>query len=289
MLGSLKSYLLLVCTWLLIAGLIVSLWLIHGLNPPIALLILLVIVALIPLAERLKIGDWFDFTRKVDNLGKELSSTKTEVREIKNVVMSNIQRQQQFNISLANEKVAQAFAAEFVVREPEEQHLPSSIQKEGLVGEDTFFSEKMSSTDRQRFFFIDAADQLIAQATPLMQILYFASLAKQEQKRPEAKQVLGKDMISLLEELQRDWDDVYASNVSTCQQYLEYIKTLIKLREDVSETNVEPPPVGEGAKIMKDAKYAITYFSGFISMGCGILFAPSIIWENREKPSGSRD
>ena len=292
MLRLLKSYSLLVCTWLLIAGLIVSLWLIHGLNPPIALLILLVIVALIPLAERLKIGDWFDFTKKVDNLSKEVSSTKTEVREIRNVVMSNIQRQQQFNVSLANEKTAQAFAAEFVVREPELQHQPSGIQKEGLVGKDTFFSDKMSSADRQRFFFIDAADQLITRATSLMQILYYASLAKQEQKRPEAKQVLRKDMIPLLEELQRDWDDMYAldaGDTSTCQQNLEYIKTLIKLREDVNEANVEPPPVGEGKKILKDARRAIGYFHGFITMGYAIQFAPRIVLESIEKPSGSRD
>lgn len=287
MLRLLKSYSLLVCTWLFIVGLIVFLWVIHGLNPPVALLILLVIVALIPLAERLKIGDWLDFTRKVDNLSKEVSSTKTEVREIRDVVFSNIQRQQQFNVSLANEKAAQAFAAAFVVREPEDQ--PSSIQKEGLVDEDTFFSEKMSSTDRQRFFFIEAADPLIAQATPLMQILYYAGLAKQEQKIPETEQVLGKDMISLLEELQRDWDNMYASNVSTSQQYLEHIRTLIKLREDVNEANVEPPPVEEGEKILKEARIARWYFAGFISSLFATLIAPSVMWEAREKPSGSRD
>lgn len=289
MLRLLKSYSLLACTWLFIAGLIVFLWTMHGLNPPIALLILLVIVALIPLAERLKIGDWFDFTRKVDNLNKRVSSTQEEVREIKDVVMSNIQRQQQFNISLANENAAQAFAAEFVRSEPKVQYEPSSIQKEGLVGEDTFFSEKMSSTDRQRFFFIDAADKLIAKATPLMQILYVASLAKREQKRPEAKQVLRKDMISLLEELQVDWDNVYAYKTSRNQRRLECIKTLIKLREDVYAGNVEPPPIEEGEKILRDASHAIGLFHGFIAGGFGILFAPSIVLKSRQKPSGSRD
>lgn len=280
MLRLLKSYSLLVCTWLFIAGLIVFLLVIHGLNPPIALLIPLVIVALVPLAERLKIGDWFDFTRKVDNLSKELSSTKSEVREIKNMVMSvrsNVQGQQQVNISLVGEKGGQAFAAEQVMlRKPEEQHLPSSIQKEGLVGEDTFF-------------FIDAADQLIAQATPLMRILYSTLLAKQKQKRPETEQILDKDMISLLEELHRDWDDVYASNTSTSQQYLEHIKTLIKLREDVNEANVEPPSVEEGGKILGDATYATWYFAGFISAIFEASIAPSMIRETRKKPSGSRD
>lgn len=290
MLRLLKSYSLLVCTWLFIAGLIVFLWVIHGLNPPIALLILLVIVALIPLAERLKVGDWFDFTRKVDNLSKEVTSTKNEVREIKNMVMSvmsNVQGQQQFNISLVSEEAAQAFAAVFVVREPEDQ--PSSIQKKGLVAEDAFFSDKMSSTDRQRFLFIAAADHLIAQATLLMQILYCAMLTKQKHKEPKAEQVLGKDMISLLEELQRDWDNVYAANVSTSRQYLEHIKTLIKLREDVSKTSVEPPPVEERKKILKGAWHAIIYFHGFIAAGFTVAHNPSIIWEAREKPSGSRD
>jgi len=71
-----KSYILLVCTWLLFFGLTIYLRFIKGLDPSIALLILLVIVALIPLAERLKIGDWFDFTRKVEGLSKEVSSIK---------------------------------------------------------------------------------------------------------------------------------------------------------------------------------------------------------------------
>lgn len=278
MLRSLKSYLLLVCTWLFIAGLIVVLWVIHGLNPPIALLIPLVIVALVPLAERLKIGDWFDFTRKVDSLSKEVTSTKSEVREIKNMVTSvrsSIQGQQQVNISLVSEKGGQDFA-ERMMRKTEEQHLPSSIQKEGLVGGDTFF-------------FIYAADKLIAEATPLMQILYDSMLTKQKHKEPETEQVLGKDMIFVLEELQRDWDDVYASNPSKCRQNLEYIKTLIKLREDVSEGNVEPPSVEEWKKILRDASHATGYFHGFITAGFTISHNPWIIWEARKKPSGSRD
>lgn len=277
MLRLLKSYSLLVCTWLFIAGLIVFLWVIHGLNPPIALLILLVIVALIPLAERLKIGDWFDFTRKVDNLSKKVSSTQEEVREIKNVVMSvksNIQGQQQVNISLVSEKGGQDFA-ERMVRKPEEQHLPSSIQKEGLVGEDTFF-------------FIYAADQLIAQATPLMRILYASMLTKQKHKEPETEQILGKDMISLLEELQRDWHDISTTRASRFQQSLEYIKTLIKLREDVSKTNVEPPPVGEREMILKEAMIATGYFNGFIAAGFTAIHNPWTIWEDRERRKTKR-
>lgn len=289
MIKSLKSYILLVCTWLLIVGSIVYLWLVHGQEPRIALWVVLAIIALIPLAERLKVGNWFDFTRKVDSLSKEVSSTQREVREIKNVLISNIQGQQQFNISLANKEAAQAFA-ELIPLKPKVQYPPSSIQKEGLVGEDTFFSEKMSPTDRQRFLFIDAADQVIARATPLMHILYAAKIAKQEHRTPNWKQIPDKNMISITEELQHNWSDVLpmdSDETNKFKQYLESIKTLIKLREDVYEMDIEPPSPQEGGNLIQDASYAAAYFAGYIAAGFSVLFLPSLIIESRERSSES--
>lgn len=268
-----KPYILLVCTWLLFLGLIIYLRFIKGLEPPTALLILLVIVALIPLAERLKIGDWFDFTRKVEGLGKEVSSTKKELSEIRNMLTVNIRGQQQFNISLQNEETARAFAESMSLKS-EAQYPPSTTQED----EDAFFSEKTSPADKQRFFFIKVADEAIASAKPILDVLYDARLTKQQKDvSPRKKQFLGKDLLSIIEELQTDWSDTFDVGKDKAPKYLESIRTLIKVRHDVAETTIDPPSVEEGRRLLRDASYAIGYFSGMISAGFStflIMFWP---------------
>jgi len=284
MVKPLKSDILLVCTWLLFLGLVIYFWLIKGLEPPTVLLVLLVIIALIPLAERLKIGNWFDFTRKVGDLSKEVSSTQKRISQIENVLISNIQGQQQFNISLlANEEVAEAIAELIRVKSG-----PSTtMEKISSAGEDTFFSEKMSPTDRLRFLFIDAADEELARVTPLIYILYYAKLAQQEHRRPKAQQVLDRDVISIIEELQQNWYEVFRIPVAQVKQYLENIKSLFRLREDVDKMKTEPPPVEEGKRLIEDVHYAASYLLGMISMGFTIVYLPSLLLEGKETSSES--
>jgi hypothetical protein len=258
-----KSYILLVCTWLLFLGLIIYLRFIRGLEPPTALLILLVIVALIPLAERLKIGDWFDFTRKVESLGKEVSSTKKELREIRNMLTVNIRGQQQFNISLQNEEAARAFA-ESMSLTTEAQYPPSSTQED----EDAFFSKKMGPIDRQRFFFIKVADEAIASAKPILEVIYDARVTKQQKDvLPRRKQALDKDLISIIEELQTDWSDTIAFGKDKAPKCLESIKTLITVRHDVAERTIDPPSVKKARQLLRDVGYASGYFYGLVEGG----------------------
>jgi len=263
-----KSYILLVCTWLLFLGLTLYLRLGKELQPPTVLLIFLVIVALIPLAERLKIGDWFDFTRRVESLGKEVSSTKKELSEIRNMLTVNIRGQQQLNISLQNEEAARAFA-ESMSLTTEAQYPPSSTQKD----EDAFFSKKITPIDRQRFLFAEAADKAIASAEPILKILYDARLPKlQEGVWPRKERNLGEDLLSVIEELQTDWSDTIVVRKDKAPKYLESIKTLIKVRHDVTETTIDPPSVEEAKQLLRDAGYAIGYLSGMICAGfCAFL------------------
>jgi hypothetical protein len=262
-----KSYILLVCTWLLFGGLIIYLRFVKGLEPPTALLILLVIVALIPLAGRLKIGDWFDFTRKVEGLSKEVSSTKKELREIRNMLTVNIRGQQQFNISLQNEETARAFAESMSLKS-EAQYPPSSTQED----EDAFFSEKMSPIDKQRFFFIKVVDEAIASAKPILEILYDARLAKQQKDvLPQRKWARDKDLLSIIEELQTDWSDTIAVAKDEAPKYLESIKTLITVRHDVAEMTKNPPSVKEVRQLLRDAGYARGYLFGILVAGFGFF------------------
>jgi len=262
-----KPYILLVCTWLLFLGLIIYLRFIKGLEPPTALLVLLVIVAIIPLADRLKIGNWFDFTRKVESLNREVSSTKKELSEIKNMLTVNIRGQQQFNISLINEEAARAFG-ETMARTFEAEYPPSGTQEE----EDAFFSKKMSPIDRQRFFFTEAADRIIDSAEPILNILYEARLSKQQKGvSPRKKRIFGEDLLSAIEELQTDWSDTINVGKDNAPKYLESIKTLIKVRHDVAETTMAPPSVEEAKQLLIDAGSAVWYFSGMITVGFSVF------------------
>ena len=187
----------------------------------------------------------------------------------------NIRGQQQFNISLQNEEAARAFA-ESMSLTTEAQYPPSSTQED----EDAFFSKKMGPIDRQRFFFIKVADEAIASAKPILDVLYDARLPKQQKDvSPRKKQFLGKDLLSIIEELQTDWSDTIDVGKANAPKYLESIKTLIKVRHDVAEATIDPPSVEEGKRLLRDAGYAIGYFSGMISAGFSAFLM--VFWPNR--------
>jgi len=126
----------------------------------------------------------------------------------------------------------------------------------------------MSPIDRRRFFFIQVADETIASAKPVLEVLYYARLTKQQKDvSPRKKRFLGKDLLSIIEELQTDWSDTIDVGKDNAPKYLESIETLIKVRHDVAETTIDTPSVEEGRRLLRDAGYAIGYFSGMISAG----------------------
>jgi hypothetical protein len=278
------SYILLICTWLLVAVSIVYFWVKNGSEPPVALWVVLGIIALIPLAERLKIGDWIDFTRKMGKLNKEIADTQKEVREVNNRLntwMASVQSQQQFNIGLQGEEAARVLAD--YISSARKVSYPPSLEEITSSDEDEFFSKKMSPTDKQRFYFVETADKAIAQADPIIRIFYFAKVAKQEHKTPDAEQILDKEMTAVLQELQDDWKHIFAIASDKVERYLESIKTLIRFREEVYEGKREPPSTEEGQKLIQDAYDAIGYFSGMISAGYAVWFAPWILKDTEKR------
>jgi len=279
------SYILLVFTWVFIVVSLVYFWLRHGLEPPVALWVALVIVALIPLAERLKIGNWFDFTKKVENLGKEISSTQKEVHQVSsrlNAFIANVQSQQQFNVGLYTKQAAKAFAE--ATSSAHKVSYPPVLEEIRSVGEDSFFSEKMSLIDRNRFFFVSAVDEALASVTPLIRTLYAAVIAVREKKLANAESVYSKTIISLLEELPDyikelstvaggEPDDIIFDKL---QKYSRDIKTVIELRENVRKRSSEPPPVEDGRKLIGEVKEAEAYLEGVISTLVAVLFVPEM-------------
>jgi len=285
----LKSDILLVCTWLFLLGLVIYFGPIKGLEPPTVPLVLLVIIVLIPLAERLKIGNWFDFTRKVENLGKEVSSTQEEVRGLHSLLsasLMNIQGQQQFNISLPSEKVARGFAESM----SRTRYPNGSVKMIDSVGEDAFFSGKVSPTDRRRFTIMNAAQLAIASARPVVMILYDAKLAKQEHKIRDLPASCDKDIVSIIEDLQRDWGNTFGTPRDTTtkvQEHLESIKTLSRLYEDLDKKNTEPPPIEEWSKLIAAGNEAAGYLAGYTSSSLSTVYLRLQILQSGERSSES--
>lgn len=275
-----SRYILLVCTWLFVAATIVYLWVRHGLEPPAVLWFVLIVIALIPLAERLRIGNWIDFTRKVGKLGKELSCAQKEMKEISNRVdtlVTNLQSQQQFNVSLLSEEAARAFAQSFSLS-GKADYPTDRVRKMSSADEDAFFSDKMSPTDRERFFFAEAADNVIASATPLLRIMYYAKMTRQKKKRVTAKVVLSKTASSMIEELQQDSETlIQGEGGNRLGDYLQVIGNLIKLNGDVYEMNVDPPSLAEWRKIRRDVGEALSFIEGMIAMSAAFALAPGVV------------
>lgn len=285
----LKSDILLVCTWLFLLGLVIYFGPIKGLEPPTVPLVLLVIIALIPLAERLKIGNWFDFTRKVENLSKEVSSTQEEVRGLHSLLsasMMNIQGQQQFNISLPSEKAVRAFTESM----SRMQYPNGSMKVIDSVGEDAFFSGKVSPTDRRRFTLMNVAQLAIASARPVVMMLYDATLTKQEHKIRDLPPSSDKDLVSIIEELQRDWGNTFGTSkdsTTKIQEHLESIKTLFRLYEDLDKKNIEPTPIEEWSKLIAAANEAAGYLAGYTSAILSTVYLHLQILQSGERSSES--
>lgn len=279
-------YVLLACTWIFLLVSLVFLWIRHGLAPPIALWFLLAAIALIPLAQRLKVGSWFDFTGKVDNLSKEVSSTQKEVQEVRSrldVFISNVQSQQLTNIALPTEEAARAFVESMLSAQKARHLVVPRTKKISSAGEDTFFSEKMSPTDRQRFFFVSAADEAVASADPMIRTFYAGMILRDEKKLAPADQAYGKTLVAVIEELPTYIKKTFERPNGAIDEvgnallrYLQSVRTLIERVDNVQKESVEPPSVEEGRELVRGVQEAVAYFSGVMSVLIGVLFVPEM-------------
>jgi hypothetical protein len=281
-----RGYILLICTWLLIAASIIYLWVRNGLEPPVALWVILIFVALVPLAGRLKIANLIDFTKKVEKLGNEVTSVKREVSTLTNRVdmfISSVQSQQQFNVSLVNEKAARSFA-DVIARKSKANYPPSSLRSVGEEGEgDVFLPKKVNKKEELRLFFLEAADQAISAVSPIIRILYSAKLAKQEGKMPEAKQVLDKSIESATQELLRDNAVLFGTTGNLAEQTKRHFQAIIRLisfRQDVYQNRSESPTIADGRKMLEDADYAAGYLLGAVSSLVDVFFTSDAIMRN---------
>ncbi len=254
-------YVLLGATWVFLLVIVLHLWLIRGGDPPIPLIVILAVLSLIPLAARLKIGNWLDFTKRLEHLNTEVSSTKEQIRQVSSqltsisnlvhIIVTSKQSQQQFNISLATEEAANAFASATV---PSAKRLypPSEVETTG-------------DTSIMRLYFLWAADKALALAIPSLWALRSVKIAFDERRLTKAEETLGEKRTSIIEKLPNLELPLDVKKNKALRGHLRAIQTLYKLREDVDSGSAEPPPPKKGRKLLEAVHMAGTYLAGAVS------------------------
>lgn len=278
------GYVLLIITWLFVLSYMVYPWIKFGSDPAPWLWVILIALAIVSFANRLKIGNWFDFSRKVKNLKEDISSIKSDIVKINNRMdLSNVQNQQQINVSLASEEAAKAFASRFAQR-PRLQTKAANFMKVGRKG--YCVVEGMDPADVKRFNFLQAVENMINSVEPLIYILYALTIAKREKKSPEAKSVFSKPLPEVIHELQDEnagLVKIIPNDVAAkLKHILQTITNLYTLWEDIIEMNTELPDESKRTEILREADQATGYLSGLITAFAELFITADAIFRNGE-------
>lgn len=251
-----RRYILLALTWCLVSASIIYLWVTDGTPPHVALWAILVVISLIPIAGRLKIGNWFEFRKKPDSEDKGILTEQERIVNIGNL-----------NIELSNEDAARAFA---------ERILPES------KGEQFPLTETLTEEDKEVITFIYNADKAMASLLPLLRIMYLNMLIEIEKIPAQPKKladrmsnIVNMDTLSLITEFKKNAPKILKFKDSRKQfkELLEPVETLLKLRKAIDDGKASPPPEEEAKKLVKKVHYASGFLSGIVSQGLAILFS----------------
>jgi hypothetical protein len=253
---TLLSYALLGATWIVIVTIIVYLWVAKALEPPFWSFIILLVTAVVPLAERLRIGNWFDFTRKVDKLTQEVNTNKKDIQQLgtqlTNILTQlqnvNVTRQAQLQIiaNLTDPETAKAFAGAIV---PPSQ-LPYPPQQ----------AEALIYKDPNVIYFLAIADANIASADWPLRLCYAYFFRLTENRSATGQELIDVPLISIIEKLRAYLPRVGAMNPDlhkNLSQGIDSLARLIALRQDVANSKAQVPAVGEGLKLMSESRSAI--------------------------------
>ena len=237
-------YILLAFAWLLVLASIVYFWAKYDAQPPVALWVIFAILTLIPFADILKIGNWFEFRRKSNKNDKVTSNIQDKIINIANL-----------NVQITSEDAAQAFTKSL---------FPES-------------KEELTEENKHLIEFIYNADQAIASIVPLLQIWYgFVEI--KVKNRPATPKQLAKathaDNLSLVKTVKEHAPKILGNkNINTkFQDLLESVERLIILRKAIDDSTTSPPPVEEAKKIVLDVYQASNYLAGMTSAAVAVLF-----------------
>jgi hypothetical protein len=247
-------YALLLFTWLAVLAVIVYFWIVDGSSPSVWLWIILAALSVIPLADRLKVGSWFDFRKKGKDNDKEIHELQERVTNIGNI-----------NVQLQSQEAARAFA-ESMFSKP----VPNELETAGELTEE----------HKELITFIYNADKALAIVQPLVEVLYvtvLGELGKQvvgsEEWDKTASKVLGMSLLSMIAELKVNAHKVFnfKDGEKKFKALFEPVESLIRIREDIDKTDAKPPSREEAIKLVGKVFYASGFLTGMFTAGMSAL------------------
>lgn len=263
-------YALLVAAWLLLLSLILHSWLARDEDAPVAIIALLAAISLIPLAARIRIGNWFDFTKKVDNLETELNAAKQNISQLSaqlttlsadvHSAMLTTQAQQQIVANLPDPETAKAFAQSLTPPAEKLYPPPGARDARRKSGNVTYF--------------LWAADEIIASAKPSLQAYYLFAI-----NMLEGTSILGSPQVhqpteSMIHEMRRICtEDKRPIPIlrDEALPHLDALERLISLRQSVATGDEDAPSIQEGRIILSEAAKAAGFFGGAVAANADIF------------------
>jgi hypothetical protein len=259
------TYALLVATWIFFLVIIVYLWVAKELTPPFWSFIILLAVAALPLASRLKIGNWFDFTKDMHQLKQDVEGNKESIKQFGSqlalmstqlqsvMLMKQVQQQNVFN--LPNSERVKAFAQSLAVS----TEFPYSLEP----------SKMGKKEDQEVSDFLQNADHLIASSMLVVYPLYVwiiswrdGSDSVLEDIRPCQLKLCVKELKQIYQTPYPDFPTVMKNEMI---EHLNALETILNLRDSVFKRKLKPPPPKEAQEIFGKAWRAIMLIDGIIS------------------------
>lgn len=259
-------YVLLGLTWVIILSVNIYLLVRDDTTPIVWLWVILAGLAVIPIYERLKIGNWLDFNKTAKDKQSEFPHKSEERVRISN-----------FNILIPSEEAAQAF-----VKSKQFKSLVNYQEDEriGIIPEETEETEKptipvikaVKVKEIHRLYFVSAANEAIAGILPLLQTIYATVIAKRFDRLATYDDI-SKDLLSMINEVIEYAPDVYTFEDSKSKFFtlLNPVKRLVELRDEVESKRADPPSTEKGRELLRAAGYAAGYLTGMVSTGLSML------------------
>ncbi|MFA5317153.1 MAG: hypothetical protein WC369_07025 [Dehalococcoidales bacterium] len=247
-------YCLLAITWVILLAANIYLWIQDATNPNIWIWIILAALSVIPLADSLKIGSWFDFRKKGAVKEKEINELQERVMNIGNI-----------NVQLQSQEAAQAFA-ESMFSKP----VPNELQTAGELTEE----------HKELITFLSSADKALDMLKPLVEVLYvtvFGKLEKQvlgsEEWDKLASKVRGLSLLSMIAELKVNAHKVFdfKDGEKKFKELFEPVESLIRIREDIDKTDAKPPSRKEAINLVGKVFNASGFLAGMFTAGMSAL------------------
>jgi len=300
-------YIPIAITWIVLLAMALNHWISYDETPSTVLIVFLAALSLVPIADRLKIGNLIDFSKKINGLSTDLNATKQDLGHLSNQFaaisshLQNIATQSQLQV-IANipsdPETAKAFAASLlqqrglhpdstelqkvitdgimdVVRSQssslplEANKLPPESEKVLVEGVQEVVRNKLNT-----IYFVAIVDQLLAAYTVALQSYYTFSYSLVEGKSAIDAKVVPVSLaplINSMRELCSRENSPVAIIVDKIVPYFDDIEYLIQLRNSVSNGEEKPPSPDSIHHILSKAHMATGILEGAVATLLDIL------------------